>query len=183
MSLLVKVQPSCSRRLQHIEHANTIAWSPRTAAAAVELCCPEPIVLQRAVLKRWFKPFGGGQEITYGAQTLEQKTVKLKLPWRHQDVKNARDMGNLPRNIFNREWIQPKRKKCVIVNKYERSCRSEECFDIRHRDAAFEACTAGFWSSIFSLCSLSMFCNSNAYLVPSHVGGMWSIFDFDFIGN
>ena len=74
--------------------------------------------------------------------------------WRYQDVKDSRDMGNLPRTVSNRKWIQPKRKNYVVVNKDERRCRSEECFDIRHGDAEFEVRPAGFWSSIFSLCFL-----------------------------
>jgi hypothetical protein len=50
---------------------------------------------------------------------------------------------------------QPQRKNCVAANKAERSWRSEESFDIRHGDAEFGVCQAGFsvllWSSISSL--------------------------------
>ena len=50
------------------------------------------------------------------------------------------------RKAGNIEWNQPKRMKFVEVIKAERSWRSEECFDIRHGDAEFEVCPAGFWS-------------------------------------
>jgi hypothetical protein len=40
-------------------------------------------------------------EIMCGSQTLEQEAVKLKLSWRHQDVKDA--VGYLPRKAANRE--------------------------------------------------------------------------------
>ena len=60
------------------------------------------------------------------SQTLKQEAVTLKLPWRLKDVKDARAMGYMLRKAANREWNQPKRKKCVAVNKAERSWRSEE---------------------------------------------------------
>ena len=48
--------------------------------------------------------------------------------------------------LLTREWKQPKRKKkFVIVNKDEKGVkRSEDCFDIRHGDAEFGVCPAGF---------------------------------------
>jgi len=48
---------------------------------------------------------------------LGQEAVKLKLPWRLQDVRDVRVMGYLPRKAVNREWNQPRRKKFVAVNK------------------------------------------------------------------
>jgi hypothetical protein len=66
-----------------------------------------------------------------GFQTLEPETVKSKVPWRPQDVRDARAMGNLQRNAANREWKQPKRMKFVAVNKDEPSWRSEEHFYIK----------------------------------------------------
>jgi hypothetical protein len=42
--------------------------------------------------------------------TLKQEAVMLKLPCRPQDVQDARALGYLLRN-------QPRRKKCVVVNK------------------------------------------------------------------
>ena len=44
-----------------------------------------------------------------GSQTLKQEAVTLKLPWRPQDVQDARAMGYLLRQAANREWNQPKR--------------------------------------------------------------------------
>ena len=62
------------------------------------------------------------------------EAVKMKpgLPWRLQDVGDARAVGHLLRRAANREWKQPKRMKWFTVNKAERSWRSEEHFDIRH---------------------------------------------------
>ena len=76
------------------------------------------------------------------------EAVKLKpgLPWRTQDVRDARVVGYLPRRAANREWNQPKRKKCAAVSKAELSWRSEEHLDIRHGDAEFGVCPAGFQS-------------------------------------
>jgi hypothetical protein len=49
--------------------------------------------------------------------------------------------------LLTREWKQPRKKKFVTVNKDEkRSWRSEDCFDIRHGDAKFRVCPAGFLS-------------------------------------
>ena len=50
----------------------------------------------------------------------------------------------LLRKTANREWEQPKRKRSVAVNKAVGSCRSKECFDIRHGDAEFGVCPAGY---------------------------------------
>ena len=51
--------------------------------------------------------------------------VKLGLPWRPQDVQDARVMGYQVRKAVNREWNQLKREKCVAVIKAKRSWRSE----------------------------------------------------------
>jgi hypothetical protein len=50
---------------------------------------------------------------------MEQEAVILKLPWRPQDVRNARAMGYLLRKAANGEWNQPKRKNLVAVNEDE----------------------------------------------------------------
>jgi hypothetical protein len=39
------------------------------------------------------KPFGGSQKMMHGSKTLEQKALMLKMPWRLQDVPNARVIG------------------------------------------------------------------------------------------
>ena len=48
--------------------------------------------------------------------------MKLKpgLPWRSQDVGDARVMGCLLRKADNREWNQPKRKKWLRSTKLSR---------------------------------------------------------------
>ena len=66
------------------------------------------------------------------------------------NVRDAKAIGYLPRRAANKELNLPKRKKCVAVNKDERSWRSEEHFDIRHGDAEFEVCPVNF-QSCFSL--------------------------------
>lgn len=45
--------------------------------------------------------------------------VKDCLPWRPQEVEDARGMGHLQRKATNRKWNPPKRKKGVTVNKAE----------------------------------------------------------------
>ena len=56
-----------------------------------------------------------------GSQILKQEAVKLKLPWRPQNVQDARVVTYLPRNAANSEWNQPKRKKYVSVIEAERT--------------------------------------------------------------
>ena len=51
---------------------------------------------------------------------LKQEAVTLKLPWRLQDVPDARAVGYLLRKAANREWNQPRGKKFVAVNKDEK---------------------------------------------------------------
>ena len=72
------------------------------------------------------------------SRTLEQETKELKLPWRPQHDRDARAVEYLLRKAANREWDQPKRKNCVAVNKAERN------LDIKHGDAEFGVCPAGF---------------------------------------
>jgi hypothetical protein len=55
-----------------------------------------------------------------GSQTLEHEDVTLKLPWRRQDVKDARAMAYLLRKAANREWNQSRRNMFVTVNKDEK---------------------------------------------------------------
>jgi hypothetical protein len=44
-----------------------------------------------------------------------KKTVKLKFPWRPQDVGDVRAVGYLPMKAANREWNEPKRIKFVAA--------------------------------------------------------------------
>ena len=53
--------------------------------------------------------------IMCGLQTLKQGVVKLKLPWRPQDVQDVGTMGYLLRKAINRVWNQPKRMKLVAA--------------------------------------------------------------------
>lgn len=74
----------------------------------------------------------------------EAVKVKPGLPKNPQDTGDARVVGYLSKKVAKREWTQPKRKKCVAVNKADRSWRPEEHFDIRH-EAEFGVCPTGFW--------------------------------------
>ena len=73
-----------------------------------------------------------------------------------------------------------------VVNKAEKSWRSEEHFDIRHGDVEFGVYPAEFWScfgSVFShYVSLHPFWNSNEYPVPLYVEIDNLLFCFDCIG-
>lgn len=73
------------------------------------------------------------------------ETMKMKyvLPWKPKGVRDARAVGYLLWKAANRKWNQPKIKKCVTVNKADRSWRSEDCFDGRPGDAEFGVCLAG----------------------------------------
>lgn len=88
--------------------------------------------------------------------------IKLKLksglPLRPQDFGNDRVIRYLSRRAGNWEWNQPKRNKCIAVNKAEQSWRSEECFGIRH--AEFRVFPAGFpscFGPVFPHCAPSPF--------------------------
>lgn len=100
--LLVKVQPSCSGRTQHI-------WRPQyhgmiiKNSSSSKVDQPEPRLLQRAELEKWPKPFAGLQKSMCGFQTLEREAVKLKLPWRPQVVWDAKAMGYLLRKVVKKE--------------------------------------------------------------------------------
>ena len=74
----------------------------------------------------------------------EGMKVKLGLPWRPREVRDARALGYLRRRGANRERNQSKGKKCAAVNKVERNWTSEECFDITHQNAEFGDFSAGF---------------------------------------
>ena len=54
-----------------------------------------------------------------GPQTLEQKAVKLKVPWRPKNSKDVRAMGYLLKTAANSKKNLPRRKKCIVVNKDE----------------------------------------------------------------
>lgn len=58
--------------------------------------------------------------------------ANLGFPWRLQQVRDARAMGDLSRKAGKMEWNQPKRMKCAAVNKDEKRWRSDEHFDSRH---------------------------------------------------
>ena len=47
-----------------------------------------------------------------GSQTLEQESVKLKLLWRPQVVRDIRTMGNLPRKAANKEGMKLVAPEC-----------------------------------------------------------------------
>lgn len=62
----------------------------------------------------------------------EAEKVKPGSPWIPPDVGDARIVVHLSRRAANRQYNQPKREKCIEMNKAERRWKSEEHFDIRH---------------------------------------------------
>jgi hypothetical protein len=48
---------------------------------------------------------------------LRKEAITMELPWRPQDVQDARAMTYLLKKAANGEWNQLKRKKFVAVNK------------------------------------------------------------------
>ena len=72
------------------------------------------------------------------------KTAKMNcgLPWRPQDVGDARAMGFLLRRT-----ISPRERRMLQSTKLK-GVRDEECFDIRHGVSGFEVCPAGFGTSL-----------------------------------
>jgi hypothetical protein len=106
---------------------------------------------------------------------LEQESVKLKLTWRPQDVRDARVVGYLLRKAANREWNQP---KSIAVIKAGKSWRSDGCFNIRHGDAEF-----GVSQLVFDLAFVQDFYNmpfwsGNVYPVMSEARDLLSDVDF-----
>ena len=91
------------------------------------------------------------------------------LLWRSQDVRDARVVEYLQIRTANREWKHSKRRKCVVLNKAEWNWKSEEHFDIRHGDAEFRVCPAGFQSCFGPVfphyASFPIFWNSHIYTV------------------
>ena len=64
-----------------------------------------------------------------GSQTLKQKAVALKLPWRPQDVQDSSAVSYLLRKTPNREWNQPRRKQFVAVNKDDKGVGKQKACD------------------------------------------------------
>ena len=88
-------KPSCSRKHQYIGRCQYHGKITKNSSHS-GVNQPELRVLQRTELEKWCQPFEG-------SQTLEQETVTLKLPWRPQDIRDARTMGYLLRKAANRE--------------------------------------------------------------------------------
>ena len=137
--LRLLVKPGSSRRSQHIGDTSTMGWSPRTAVA---MECIN-LNLKCYIGQSWVRPFGGAQKIMCRPQTLKHETIKLKLLWRPQD---ARAVGYLMRKAASGSETSPGKEVCSCQQRWKRSWRSEDCFDIYHEDAKFGVCPAGFLS-------------------------------------
>ena len=48
-----------------------------------------------------------------GSQTLKQEAATLKLPWKPQDILDARGVGYLLRKAANREWNEPRKRSLL----------------------------------------------------------------------
>ena len=105
----------------------------------------------------------------------DSKMLEMPEPW------------DLLRRAANREWNQPKRKKCAAVNKAERSWRSEERFDIRHGDAVWSLSSwlsVCLWSSISLPCLLPYVLGVVMYILYHYMLKVCDmLFDFDFTGD
>ena len=87
-----------------------------------------------------------------GPERSSHKVAKMKLGfhWRHQDVGEARIMQHLPSGDADGVELAQERKKHAAVNRAERSWRSKEQFDIRHRGVEFGVCPAVFCPYFFT---------------------------------
>ena len=85
-------------------------------------------------------------------------------------------MGLLPKRAANRKQNQLKREKCIVVNKAERTWRSEKCFDNKHGNTELRVCPTGFQSCFGPVfpyyAPFPPFWNGNVYFVLSYVGSM-----------
>ena len=98
----------------------------------------------------------------------EGMKVKLGLPWRPREVRDARALGYLRRRGANRERNQSKGKKCAAVNRAERTWRAEQCFAIRHGGAERGVCPAGVQTSFGPVFPPSLYaCMLEAHALPS----------------
>jgi hypothetical protein len=86
-----------------------------------------------------------------GSQTLNQEAATLKLPWRLQDVRDARAVSYLLRKVANKEWNHSRKRSLLQSTKMKRSWRSEDSFDIRYGDVEFGVCPAGFFVLLWRL--------------------------------
>ena len=82
--------------------------------------------------------FSGGSLHGYLGRPLHQAVkVKSVLLWRPQDAGDASVVEYLPGRAAECGWNHPKREKCAVVNKAERSWGAEEPSNITHGDAEF----------------------------------------------
>lgn len=56
-----------------------------------------------------------------GLSLYDSVKVKSGLPWRPQNIGGTRAEEYVPRKASKRDWNQLKRKKCVAVNKNEKT--------------------------------------------------------------
>jgi len=111
------VKPSCSGRPQYTVHASTMGWSSRTAA-----------VLQSSTESRAGEVTSAlwrSAEDHVWIPDIGPRSCEIEVALVTPNVQGARVMRYLLRKAANREWIQPKRKNCVAVNKAERSWTSD----------------------------------------------------------
>jgi hypothetical protein len=96
-----------------------------------------------------------------GSQTLEQEAVKLKLPCRPKDVRDARVVGYLLKKADNKKWNQSRRKDYVVVNKAE--------LDMRHGIQSLEFAQLIFGLALVQYFLTMMFWSGNVYPVMLEV--------------
>jgi hypothetical protein len=94
-------------------------------------------------------------------------------------------VGYLPRRAVDQEWKQPKREKCVVLNKAERSWRSEGHSGM---ELQFGVCPVGLqyhFGPVFPQCAPSPYLwNSYVYPGPLYVRNMrFSFFILTLLGG
>lgn len=103
----------------------------------------------------------------------EAVKVTMWLPWRPQDVRDARAMEFLPKRAANRDWNQPKKKKCM------QSIKLNRVGDLKRISTLdMEMQSSEFVQLVFSLALIKYFpimvpslgFEGDEYLVPLYVG-------------
>jgi hypothetical protein len=99
----------------------------------------------------------------------ETMKVRHGLPWRPQDVRDARVMGYLPRIADNREWNQPRETSVLQSTNLKGlgDLKSALTSDTEMESLEFaQLVFILLWSSISSLCPISYDLEQSLYPVP-----------------
>ena len=100
--------------------------------------------------------------------------VNPGLPWRLQDVGDARVMGYLSRKAANWEWNQPVGERSVLQSTGLKGVGDLQGTLTSDMVMQFGVCSAGFQSFFGPVlyAPFPMFWNGNVYPMPLYVGSM-----------